>query len=234
MLACNENAELHLKRHRGRVSCSTALLGILGLTFLLAGPIENASAVLIGNDVSVGRSQGSDGATTIFQVYFNVPVPAAGTIDSFSIFDQSNGNTGHAYVLRPLGGNNYQVLSDSLFTSTGTNATKTFPVTPINVQAGDLIAHYGVGVPYTDGVLGGSFVNIFYPSVQPVLSSIITLPSANYVQPNPYFRDYAFAANFVLPPPPAPEPGSFCLIGIGTAVLYRIRRRRREVSACSL
>lgn len=193
-------------------------------------PTQHASAVLIGNNVSVGRSQGSDGATQVFQVYFNAPVPGEGTIDSFSIFDQSNGQLGHAYVLRPQGGGNYLVLSDDIFVSTGTNATKTFPVTPINVQAGDLIAHYRLGVPYTDGPLGGSFVEIFYPSAQPVLSSTITLPSGNYPQPSGFVRDYAFAANFE--PTPAPEPSSWCLLGLGTIGLRHFRRRRALNCEC--
>lgn len=200
------------------------LLGV----FLL---IQDARAVLIGNDVSVGRSQASDGATQIFQVYFNAPVPGDGTIDSFSIFDQSNGLTGHAYVLRPQGGGNYLVLSDNIFTSTGTQATKTFAVTPIDVEAGDLIAHYQIGVPYTDGALGGSFVEIFYPSVQPVLSSIITLPSGSYTQPSGFIRDYAFAANFE-PTPVAPEPSSWCLLGLGLIGLRHVRRRRGRVCEC--
>ena len=196
--------------------CLTVLASLL--------PTQNACGVLIGNNVSVGRINASDGATGVFQVYFNAPVPGDGTIDSFSIFDQSNALTGHAYVLRPQGGGNYLVLSDDIFTSTGTLATKSFAVTPIDVEAGDLIAHYQTGVPYTDGPSGGAFVEIFYPSVQPVLSSIITLPSLNYTQPSGYIRDYAFAANFE-PVPPAPEPSSLCLLGLGAMVLRRVCRR---------
>jgi hypothetical protein len=194
-------------------------------------PARHATAVLIGNDVSVGRVNGSDGATQVFQVYFNAPVPDEGTIDSFSIFDQSSGQLGHAYVLRPQGGGNYLVLSDDIFVSTGTLATKSFPVVPIPVQAGDLIAHFRLGVPYTDGPLGGSFLPIFFPSAQPTLSSIITLPSGSYPASG-FIRDYAFAANFVPTPPPAPEPSSWCLLGMGLGMLRRSRRRRGKECRC--
>jgi hypothetical protein len=205
-------------------------LVLFGLSAVVL-PTQHASAVLIGNDVSVGRVNGSDGATQVFQVYFNAPVPGEGTIDSFSIFDQSNGQLGHAYVLRPQGGGNYLVLSDDIFISTGTNATKTFPVTPINVEAGDLIAHFRLGVPYTDGPIGGSFLPIFFPSAQPVLSSIITLPSGSYPASG-FIRDYAFAANFEPAPPPAPEPSSWCLLGLGTIGLRHFRRRRARICEC--
>lgn len=205
----------------------TYLLGIsLACLTLFASmlPSQNAFGVLIGNDVSVGRTNGSDGATQVFQVYFNAPVPGDGTIDSFSIFDQSSAQLGHAYVLRPQGGGNYLVLSDDIFVSTGTLATKTFPVVPINVQAGDLIAHFRLGVPYTDGPLGGSFQAIFYPSVQPVLASTIVLPSGSYPSSG-FIRDYAFAANFEPTPIPAPEPTSLCLLALGLGLLRQSRRR---------
>jgi hypothetical protein len=69
------------------------------------------------------------------------------------------------------------------------------------------------------------------PSAQPVLSSIITLPSGSYPASG-FIRDYAFAANFVPVPIPAPEPSSWCLLGLGLGVLRQSRRRRGTECPC--
>ena len=79
--------------------------------------------------------------------------------------------------------------------------------------------------------LGGAFLEIYYPSVQPVLSSTITLPSGSYPHPSGYIRDYAFAANFeaIIP---APEPSSFALLGLGILGLRAIRRKQNANCEC--
>jgi hypothetical protein len=182
-------------------------------------------AALVGNDVSVGRAQASDGAENVLQVDFGDPIPAAGTVDSYSIFDQPGNNqpnySFHAYVLRPTGGSNYLVLQDDVLIPTGTNATKSYAVSPITVQAGDVIAHYGRGVPYADGPAGGDFEEIFFPSgPPPAANTTIQLPSATYPRPSGFVRDYAFAANFVVP-----EPAGLAVVGLGAVALFARRRR---------
>ncbi len=202
-------------------ACKRSVMIVMFIvSMMFAAP---ASAVLIGNNVAVGRANASDGATTVLQVYFNAPVTGLGTIDSFAIFDQSgnNGNTGQAFVLRPTGGSNYLVVANLAFAGTGTNATKTLPVAPISVQPGDLIAHYGRGVPYSDGALGGSFLPIFFSSPSaPVVGNTIVLGSASFPASG-FIRDYAFAANFVAA---IPEPATAGLLGLASVTLLRRRR----------
>jgi len=201
----------------------SVVIAMFGLSLMFA---SSASAVLIGNNVSVGRLNASDGATDVFQVYDNAPVPGTGVINAFAIFDQggNNGLTGQAFVLRPTGGNNYLVLSADALVGTGTNLTKLFPVTPIAVQLGDLIASYGRSIPYTDGPLGGSFQPIYYPSPSaPVVGNTITLNSGAFPENNNFIRDYAFAANFVAAAA-IPEPATAGLLGLAGVALLRRRR----------
>ena len=198
-------------------------LAALALT-LLAVPVQ---ATLIGNP-PVPQSNGTDGATTVMQVYFNSPVPAGyAYITNFETYYQGQGGNFDAIVLQPLGADQYKVIYENNFTVTPLSlpGVETFPVAPILVQPGDLIAHYGTGIPFTDGSLGGTFQQIFYSSPNPpTLNSVITLPGASFPQGGAngtYIRDYSFAANVI-----TPEPASFVLFGLGALGLFFAVRRR--------
>ena len=138
-----------------------------------------------------------------------VTMPAAlpdGMIQSFQTWNQatpggspfpSAGNVFHAYVLRPTGNANvYTVVFDSgLLTvpaleDPAVSAIYTFGVANLAVQAGDLLAFYGQGIPVDTGA--GPDV-LHYPAVQPTQGLDIVLGSVDYPV-FPQARTYSFGA----------------------------------------
>ncbi|WP_404390917.1 multicopper oxidase domain-containing protein [Humibacillus xanthopallidus] len=153
--------------------------------------------VLVGNPV-VQRSIATDTATNV--LVMSPEVLPDGLLTGFQTFVQagSESKSFHAYVLRPTGtANQYSVLFDSgALTTPTTPGVATFGVSNLAVQAGDRIAHYGQGIPFT----GGSGTDsIYYPtSAVPLQGSDVTLGAAPY----PAFtqaRTYSFAASIVGP-----------------------------------
>ena len=153
--------------------------------------------VLVGNPV-VQRSIATDTATNV--LVMSPEVLPDGLLTGFQTFVQagSESKSFHAYVLRPTGtANQYSVLFDSgALTTPTTPGVATFGVSNLAVQAGDRIAHYGQGIPFT----GGSGTDsIYYPtSAVPLQGSDLTLGAAPY----PAFtqaRTYSFAASIVGP-----------------------------------
>ena len=153
--------------------------------------------VVVGNEV-IQRPIATDTASNVL-----VMSPAAlpdGFLTGFQTYVQpgSENLTFHAYVLRPTGtANEYLVVFDSgQLTTPATLGLTTFSVANLAVQAGDRIAHYGQGIPFT----GGSGTDsIYYPAnTLPAQDSTITVGAAPY----PTFvqaRTYSFAATIVGP-----------------------------------
>ena len=156
-----------------------------------------------GNSL-VARGYSSDNATNVFVV-----LPAAlpdGMLQSFQTWNQpatggspaSAGLNFHAYVLRPTANaGEYTVLFDSgqltvpaLTDPAGEVAS--FPVANLAVQAGDLFAFYGRGIPLDIGT-GGDMV--YYPApAGPVQDSTITLGAGDFPTLD-QARTYSFAAS---------------------------------------
>lgn len=155
----------------------------------------------------VDRTYSSDNASSVFVV-----LPTAlpdGMLQSFMTWNQpaaggspaSEGLNFHAYVLRSTGvPNEYSVVFDSgLLTvpapvTPGVSEMASFPVANLAVQAGDLLAFYGRGIPLD---IGSGVDQVYYPSpAAPLQSSTITLGSPDY----PVLaqaRTYSFAASVV-------------------------------------
>ena len=158
----------------------------------------SGAATVVGNATNADRAYATDFPVGVGQlapafVVLQAPL-TAGTLTSFQTWNQttqggspfpSAGNVFHAYVLRPAGVDQYQVVFDSglLTVPVPTNPAgevATFPVAAgVTVLAGDLIAFYGQGIPLDVG--GANADLLVYPApAAPILASTITLGSAQF------------------------------------------------------
>ena len=154
--------------------------------------------VVVGNDV-IQRPIPTDTATNV--LVMSPAVLPEGFLTGFQTFVQagSEGLPFHAYVLRPTGtANEYSVVFDSgQLTTPATSGLTTFSVANLAVQAGDRIAHYGQGIPFTGGSGSDS---IYYPtSAVPAQDSTIILGAAPYPSFTSQARTYSLAASIVGP-----------------------------------
>jgi hypothetical protein len=152
-----------------------------------------------GNSLS-NRVYSSDTAAsnTIFVVDFAIKRP--GTLREILTWGENSGQgipgVGegfHAYVLRPIG-SNFQVMTDSGALIVAAIGTNIFAVPPFNLEAGDLIAHYGRGIPL-NAATGGPSTAYFNGSVlaMPSVGEVLQLPGPAYPLYNDGGRDYAIA-----------------------------------------
>jgi hypothetical protein len=154
-------------------------------------PTGNA---VTGNPVTA-RGTPTDTAANVCVVNA-APLPA-GTLTGFNIYVQpgSGPNTFHAYVLRGS-----LVVFDSgplAVPSVTTGQELTFPMPGIAIQAGDVFAHYGPGIPIDIGVGTDS---TYYPAnTAPVQGSTITLGGTDFPD-LAQARTYSITA-IVAPPP---------------------------------
>lgn len=166
---------------------------------LLLNVVGVTRAADIGNILSL-RDAASDGAADL--LYSNhFAVPFAGQVSGVNVFYQGTAasNTFNFYQLRPTATpNQYTVIYNSgTIVPTGTvntASTLAFPNGPTNVLPGDIFAHYGRGIPYSDagGTNATQMTPIYYPSGSaPVVASNITLGSGSFPQNYTYMRDYA-------------------------------------------
>lgn len=157
------------------------------------GPYPNyanspAPSVLVAGNPLIARGAATSGAGNMLVVNPNVPL-SAGTLIEIRTFNQvgSGPNAFNAYVLRPTGTvDQYDVVFDSgtlLVPSTTTEGEQVFAVTPFIVQAGDLLAFYGQGIPVdiplVPGGTGGD-VTLYPAPTAPLAAQTITLGGVDY------------------------------------------------------
>ncbi|HEY3853579.1 MAG TPA: hypothetical protein VGO67_04205 [Verrucomicrobiae bacterium] len=157
--------------------------------------------ILEGNSLS-NRFFNTDEAQgdTIFATDFTVT--NAGTLQDIVTWGQNSGNAGpvagatfNAYVLRPVG-SNFQVMADSGTLTVADVGTNFFAVPPFNLEVGDVIAHYGRGIPLTTDTGGPS--TAYYSGgvlAMPIVGDVLQLPSSSYPLYNDGGRNYAIAVN---------------------------------------
>ena len=176
-----------------------------------------------GNSLS-NRFFNSDTAAsnTVFVVDFTIT--RAGTLREILTWGENSGQgipgVGegfHAYVLRPIG-TNFQVMTDSGALIVADIGTNIFAVPPFNLEAGDLIAHYGLGIPLNTSA-GGPSTAYFNGSglAIPSVGEVLQLPGPAYPLYNDGGRDYAIA------------------VGVGGLFRFKhspLRRKCRRLVAC--
>ncbi|MFN2221650.1 MAG: hypothetical protein ACK2UH_03800, partial [Candidatus Promineifilaceae bacterium] len=168
-------------------------------------PTVTAIATPVGNDVFVDRANATDSTPDILVVLNGSPLPT-GFLTSFQIRNQAGTGSFHAYVLRPVARDLYSVVFDSgqlavpALTTSGVSEQVTYGVANLAVQAGDLLAFYGRGIPYDDVKKPDSdFISV--PSVipaRPLQGSIIELGGSIYPDYKTA-RKYSFAAEVIEP-----------------------------------
>ncbi len=173
-------------------------------------PEVTGAVISVGNPL-VDRAYASDfpvGVGALAPVL--VVVPAAlpdGMLQSFQTWNQatpgastfpSAGNVFHAYVLRPTGlPNEYTVVFDSgqltvpALTDPAVSEIATFTVANLAVQAGDVLAFYGQGIPVDTGA--GADILSYPAPVAPLQNNTLTLGSAEFPI-FPQARTYSFGA----------------------------------------
>jgi hypothetical protein len=152
-----------------------------------------------GNSLS-NRVYSSDTAASNKVFVVDFAITRAGTLREILTWGE-NGGPGvpgvregfHAYVLRPVG-SNFQVVTDSgglIVSAIGTNI---FAVPPFDLEAGDLIAHYGRGIPLS-GEIAGPSTAYYDGSVLaiPSVGEVLQLPGPAYPLYNDGGRNYAIA-----------------------------------------
>lgn len=192
---------------------------------LMVGP-SPLGPYAIPTDLAIGN---------VLVIYDPFPMPSSGWIDYFQsvVLPGSNdaaagaGNF-RALLLRPAGPSVYDVIAAQDFVAPIV-ATPTLwdydLLSPWAVQAGDVYAHFGNGIPLNIPTTNPAegLLTIYPSSLLPVVGATIVVPSATYpIYPspdNPQLRDYSLAAHVV------PEPASLLLLGSGLVGLARLRKR---------
>ena len=153
---------------------------VVAATWLVLAAVP-AMAVPIGNPL-VARAAPSDGVTNVLSVYTDSPVPSDGMIDQALIYKQhSSDRAFRVFILRPTGNpDDFDVVASTApITNTGATGQVHAYACSLPVQAGDLFAHTGYGIPYTQ-LTPPAGEPLYYPAGTPVTGTTITLPSAAY------------------------------------------------------
>ena len=160
-------------------------------------PLRRAGAgtVSVGNPLTA-RQYPTDSAADVLVVNGS-PVATAGQLTEVRTWNMpgSGPNAFHAYVLRPTAlPSEYAVVFDSGALSVPAVAegvVQAFAVGPVGVLPGDVIAHYGQGIPLD---IGAGADLLAYPApAAPVAGQTIVLGSSGYPL-YPQQRTYAIAA----------------------------------------
>ena len=178
----------------------------------MLGDNRAKAATLEGNPL-VSRTYPTDVDPSVFVSDFTLT--QGGLLSSVLTYGMpgSLGYTFDAYVLSPAG----VVLYDSGPLTVGSAGVNTFGVTPVNVAAGDIIAHFGQGVPLD--IVGGSATTYAYPASAPAVGQTVPLAGWNqYVDPGESGRTYSLAVG-------VPDGGmTSMLLGMCLAGLSLVRR----------
>jgi hypothetical protein len=160
-----------------------------------------AQTFIQGNAL-LSRTYATDNDPTNAQVVIDFTITHPGTLQNVLTWGQNFGGalsgigqSFDTYVLRPLNATNYLVVTNTgyfIVTNVGLN---TFPAPSVYLQVGDVLAHYGRGIPLATGTGGPSSVydNNGLSLPKPIVGQTIALPGPIYPLYNDGGRDYAIA-----------------------------------------
>lgn len=222
------------------VGMSKYLSSAATFALLAIGFTEPVHAVIIGNDL-IERQYATDAAPDAYGVFVvDFGINEAGTLESFQTFgqqvDDSQGNSSidgsfQAFVLRPTGGaNEYEVVFATDLLTASLSGINTFSLsTPFEVLAGDLVAHFGDGIPLS---VGGGTSALYFPTFggAPDQGDVITLGSGEYANYDSNDRTYSIAAEVGSPSITAqvavPDGGTtVALLGMAMTAVGLARRK---------
>ena len=173
----------------------------VAVVIALLAPTAWAQNLFVQGNTLANRFYNSDTGPTNSQLTLDFPVSQAGVLQNILTWGENSGSGGlngvgqsfELFVLRPLNSTNFQVVFGTGYFTVTTVGTNTFSVssTPVGLQVGDVIAHYGRGIPFNLGTGGPSSVYVAVTMPPPVVNTTITLPSATYPLYNDGGRDYA-------------------------------------------
>jgi len=179
--------------------------GSLVLALLMNGFNSASAQGLFIEGQSLSDREYNTDQTQAYQFVLDFTVTQAGTLRNFLTWGQNSGEgirgVGeffHGYVLRPMGSNSFQVLMKTGPLTVTNEGTNIFEAPPFDLQVGDLIAHYGTGIPLSIETGGPSSVYIVtniddFPLPMPVVGTTIEVPGPIYILYDDGGRDYAIA-----------------------------------------
>ncbi len=216
---------------------TTASAFVSAAAFVLLALSSRVNAASVGNDPNEAFDLPSDGFT-VLSIQLQNPISQTGILDSFTFASGLEPTSTdfhgpfdfHALVFRPTGIlNEYSVIFDSGDFDGGLfNGVFTEPITPVAVQPGDLVGHWGRGIAFDINTSGedtyfnnGSEFNTLLPAGTFLASG----PAYTMVGGGgPGTREYGIAFNLV----PVPEPSTWALLTIGVISLAAAAVRRRK------
>jgi hypothetical protein len=207
---------------------------------LLATCPQIHAAIDIGNPLIAASYPGyrSDDLQYLFVLDFGVS--QAGTLQSVVAYSQgategsangsaSAGHQFYLYVLRPDAANSpgsyYDVVYQSEGVTVGSPGINQYPISPFTLQAGDVIAHWGNGIPfnYLDTTPDSHNSTMWVPADQPQVGKTWS-QYGNFAN---YKRQYSIQVEMT----PVPEPSTYlagALLLLPFAFQAIRSRRQRE------
>src|SRR5581483_8787263 len=165
----------------------------------LVGPLS----LFTEGDALADRTYNTDNGPTNSQLTLDFPITQAGVFENVLTWGEHDndhlsgldgiGQSFKVFVLRPLNSTNYQVVFATGYLTVTNIGTNIFTVSgaPVLLQANDVIAHYGRGIPFGNGTGGPSSVYIGVNLPAPVAGTTITVPGPVYPVYNDGGRNYA-------------------------------------------
>ena len=216
----------------GLTSCRGIALSLLsGLALWTSAPASHAET--LGSVSGFTASSPTDGDPPfVLFTSSDYDIPSAGLITGGSIFSGASG-TFNLILLDPLGSDEYKVVAQQSFASSGDDAVQSVALTSDwSVTPNEILAYQGIGASLN---YFGTTANYYgatndegqpdYTGADPATGSTITLepggtPDAAYADVGT--RDYAVSFDFTS----APEPNSLTLAALGGMGLLLAAFRR--------